>query len=287
MKKLLVIKIFYFFIIILNLLPFEIYAKEKYIRLISYENNSDNCVSNYYSSEDLGELMKDKVVTINTYYPDSNGYGLGSGFVIAHYNNQTFFLTNSHVIENAKTIEIIWLDGNIDKADVVLDGGGKSTQSDIAILKINGIVGAPVKIRKNQPKPGRDVVAIGTPEDQSFEYSISKGIISSLRDKGTQIQTDALINKGNSGGPLIDYSGCVVGMNTWGRADLMGINFAISNKVINRFIRKILPAYLFDNVKYLENKDSINQLNKKVKKRNNQKIDDYNSEADLDYFFLD
>ena len=76
-------------------------------------------------------------------------------------------------------------------------------------------------------------------------------------------------------------------MNTWGRSDLMGINFAISNKVINRFIRKVLPAYLFDNVKYLEKRDSINQLNKKVKKRNNQKLDDYNSEADLDYFFLD
>ena len=284
MKKLLVIKIFYFFIIIFNLLPFQIYAKEKYIRLISYENNSENCVSDSYSSEELGELMKNKVVTINTYYAD--GYGHGSGFVIAHYNNQTFFLTNSHVIEGAKTIEIIWLDGNVDKANVVLDGGGKSEQSDIAILKINGIVGAPVKIRKNQPKPGRDVIAIGTPEDQFFEYSISKGIISSLRDKGTQIQTDALINRGNSGGPLIDYSGCVVGMNTWGRSDLMGINFAISNKVINRFIRKVLPAYLFDNVKYLENRDSINQLNKKVKKRNNQKFNDYNSEADIDYFFL-
>ena len=285
MKKFLVKKIFYYLIIIFNLFPIQIYAKEKYIKLISYENKLDNCVSDYYSSEELGELMKNKVVTINTYFAD--GYGHGSGFVIAHYKNQTFILTNSHVIEDAKNIEIQWLDGNIDKANVLLDGGGKSDQSDIAILKINGIAGTPVKIRNNQPKPGRDVIAIGTPEDQFFEYSISKGIISSLRDKGTQIQTDALINRGNSGGPLIDYSGCVVGMNTWGRSDLMGINFAISNKVINRFIRKVLPAYLFDNVKYLEKRDSINQLNKKVKKRNNQKLDDYNSEADLDYFFLD
>ena len=285
MKKFLVKKIFYYLIIIFNLFPIQIYAKEKYIKLISYENKLDNCVSDYYSSEELGELMKNKVVTINTYFAD--GYGHGSGFVIAHYKNQTFILTNSHVIEDAKNIEIQWLDGNIDKANVLLDGGGKSDQSDIAILKINGIAGTPVKIRKNQPKSGRDVIAIGTPEDQFFEYTISKGIISSLRDKGTQIQTDALINRGNSGGPLIDYSGCVVGMNTWGRPDLMGINFAISNKVINRFIRKVLPAYLFDNVKYLEKRDSINQLNKKVKKRNNQKLDDYNSEADLDYFFLD
>ena len=286
MKKILIKKIFYYIIIIFNLFPFQICAKEKYIKLLSYENNIDNCVSDSYSSEELGELMKDKVVTINTYNSQSERIGLGSGFVIAHYNNQTFFLTNSHVIVNADTINIRWLDGNIDKATLVLDGGGTIDSNDIAILKIIGIIGKPVKIRNDIPKLGRDVIAIGTPEDDFYEYTISKGIISSLRARGTQIQTDTAINPGNSGGPLIDYSGCVVGMNTSGMDGLQGINFAISNKVLNRFVRKALPSYLFDNAQYIKNKDKGNKFNKKVK-RNNQKLDDYNSEADLDYFFLD
>tara|TARA_B100000900_G_C20589692_1_gene721107 strand:- start:568 stop:1431 length:864 start_codon:yes stop_codon:yes gene_type:complete len=275
-------------IIIFNLFPFQIYAKENYIKLLSYENNNDNCVSDSYSSEELGELMKDKVVTVNTYFSQSETMGGGSGFVIAHFNNQTFFLTNSHVIENADTINIRWLDGNIDKANVVLDGGGSIDSNDIAILKITGIIGEPVKIRKNLPKLGREVIAIGTPENDFFEYTITKGIISSLRKKGTQIQTDTAINQGNSGGPLIDYSGCVVGMNTSGYDNLQGINFAISNKVLNRFVRKALPSYLFDNAQYLKNKSRKNKFKKKVNENGRSlNIENSKPEADLDYFFID
>jgi len=224
-------------------------------------------------------------VTVKTYNSDYSSHG--SGFVIAHYSNQTFFLTNSHVIQEADTINIRWLDGNIDKATLVLDGGGTIDSNDIAILKIVGVVGKPVVIRRNLPKSGRDVIAIGTPEEDFFEYTITRGIISSLRDKGTQIQTDTAINAGNSGGPLIDYSGCVVGMNTSGMDELQGINFAISNKVLNRFIRKVLPGYLFDSAEYPKSKDRINQFNKKVKNRNSQVQENYNSEVDLDYFFID
>jgi len=284
MKKSFIKKIF-FFIIIFNLLPFQTFAKESYIKLISYKNYIDTCVSDYYSAEELGELMKDKVVTVKTY--NSEYSTRGSGFVIAHFKNQTFILTNSHVIQEADTINIRWLDGNIDKASLVLDGGGNIDSNDIAILKIAGIVGTPVIIRRSPPKSGRDVIAIGTPEEDFFEYTITKGIISSLRDKGTQIQTDTAINGGNSGGPLIDYSGCVVGMNTSGMDELQGINFAISNKVLNRFIRKILPGYLFDNAVYPQNKNKINKFNKKFKNRNSQNQDNYNSEIDLDYFFID
>ena len=285
MKKFLNKLFFYFLFLIYLSLYSQIFAKGKYVKLISYENNIDNCVSNSYSSEELGELMRDKVVTIKAY--NSESVSLGTGFVVAHYKNQTFFLTNSHVIKDMETINIKWLDGNTDKAILVIDGGGTGDSNDIAILKIAGVVGRPVKLRKNLPKSGRDVIAIGTPKDDIFEYTITKGIISSLRDKGTYIQTDTAINNGNSGGPLIDYSGCVVGMNTSGLDELQGINFAISNKVLNRFVRKVLPGYLLDNDDYPKSKEFINQFNNKVKNKNIQNLENYEVEPDLDYFFID
>ena len=115
----------------------------------------------------------------------------------------------------------------------------------------------PVKIKKNPTIIGKEVVAIGSPF--GYEYSISKGIISAIRQQGTMIQTDAAINGGNSGGPLIEKSGCVVGMNTAGIGETnTGLGFAISNKVLNRFVKKFLPDYILvnDQIAY---KDAIKE----------------------------
>ena len=261
---------------------------------LAYETSTnEKCITNNYTAEEINQIMQDKVVTIYTYIKDIQDPRVGSGFVVSHHKNDTFILTNSHVITDAKSIFIKWLDGNMDNATIVFDSEGVTDVNDIALLKINGIFGSPVKIKKEPTMVGREVIAIGSPLD--YEYSVSKGIVSSIRAKGTIIQTDAAINGGNSGGPLIETSGCVIGMNTAGVSEEnVGISFAISNKVMNRFIRKFLPNYAFHNIRYdigaesngkrlKEKRSTIIKRNQANKKEEENKF----SEPDLDYFFID
>tara|TARA_Y100000589_G_scaffold240591_1_gene228121 strand:- start:8743 stop:9618 length:876 start_codon:yes stop_codon:yes gene_type:complete len=251
-------------------------------------DTSDTCENQEYTVEEVNKIMEDKVISIYTKIKEQNY--IGSGFVIAHHNNETFILTNSHVIKTDNNIFIKWLDGNMDKAKVVFDGEGETDINDIALIKIKGIYGMPVKIKKNPTIIGKEVVAIGSPF--GYEYSISKGIISAIRQQGTMIQTDAAINGGNSGGPLIEKSGCVVGMNTAAIGETnTGLGFAISNKVLNRFVKKFLPDYSLRNKGYqIQFQGKGNNLIKKNKEDRNKNliIKDKNKdlEADLDYFFL-
>ena len=255
--------------------------------LLSFDR-SDICENQEFSIEEVNKIMEDKVVTIYSTIGE-DGY-VGSGFVISHHNEDTYILTNSHVIQTDENIFIKWLDGNMDRAKVIFDGKGEADINDIALIKIKGISGKPVIIKKNPTTIGKEVVAIGSPDD--LEYSISKGIISSIRAQDTVLQTDAAINGGNSGGPLIERSGCVVGMNTWARTEFnTGLNFAISNKVINRFIKKFLPDYALRNkeyqIQFQKPKKNLMKMNNEGKTKKSiiqEKNNDY--EADLDYFFF-
>ena len=163
----------------------------------------------------------------------------GSGFVVRHIKNQTLILTNSHVIKGANQITVEWSDGNQDRAVVVLDGGATTTLTDLALLKVDGKEGTVLPLKQEQAIVGGDVIAIGAPQGLSF--SLTKGVISSLRREGKIVQTDTAINPGSSGGPLINQSGCVIGVNTLGITKSVGLNFAISSQIARRFIRKYDP----------------------------------------------
>ncbi len=160
----------------------------------------------------------------------------GSGVVVKHLRNQTLILTNSHVIDGSKKVLINWFDGNEDVAEVVLDGAGKGKKSDLALLLIDGIEGTTLPLKKDPISVGSAVVAIGAPK--GLDFSVTQGIVSGTRDQGAIIQTDAAVNPGNSGGPLLEKSGCVVGINTFGLIDSEGLNFAISSQTARRFIDK-------------------------------------------------
>ena len=284
-------KILYILSLSISLINLEVFSGEKFFnknKLLTLENNnSAKCINEKFSTEELIKIMKNKVVKVTAVVNQEESY-YGSGFVVSHHNGDTFILTNSHVIEDAKFIFVKWVDGNSDKASIEYDAGGVTDINDIALLRVRGIAGKPVLIKKEPAVVGRDVIAIGSPREQ--EYSVSRGIISSIRQKGTLIQTDTTINPGNSGGPLFETSGCVVGMNTYGLTDAVGLNFSISNKVINRFISKFLPDYSLRNKEY-----NLIPANKKMynTKQNNSNIDQMKGnqsfpqrEADLDYFFF-
>jgi S1-C subfamily serine protease len=140
----------------------------------------------------------------------------GSGFFIS---DQGYILTNNHVVEGTKTIKVILSNGTQENATIV----GTDRYSDIAVLKADGQVPAVATLGNSDVlKPGETAIAIGSPLGD-FKNTVTEGVISATgrsidSGQGYQIegliQTDAAINQGNSGGPLIDLAGQVVGINT-------------------------------------------------------------------------
>jgi len=141
-----------------------------------------------------------------------NATGLGSGFV---YDNRGHILTNNHVVENSEKIEVTFHDGVKAKATVV----GTDKQSDVAVIKVDNTSYPPLhRADSSKLKVGELVMAVGSPF--GFSQTVTTGIISALErnvgisDYESFIQTDAAINRGNSGGPLVDMNGDVIGMNS-------------------------------------------------------------------------
>lgn len=159
----------------------------------------------------------------------------GTGFFIT---TEGYILTNNHVVEGTKEVNIVLSDGSQQKAEIV----GTDRYSDIAVLKTTGNVPAVVTLgNSDKMDPGESVIAIGSPLGD-FKNTVTVGVVSATGrsiDTGNGytienlIQTDAAINHGNSGGPLVNLAGEVIGINTLvvrnsGNGDVAeGLGFAI------------------------------------------------------------
>ncbi|MGC9949572.1 MAG: Do family serine endopeptidase [Bryobacteraceae bacterium] len=167
--------------------------------------------------------------------------GLGSGFVVDHNG---YILTNNHVVENATRIEVT-LPGDHNKYAAKLIG--TDPELDLAVLKIDaGKQLTPVRVGNSDAiEVGDWAVAIGSPF--GLDQTMTAGIISAKgRDLGERdhqlqrfLQTDAAINRGNSGGPLLNINGEVIGINTMivsGSGNFEGIGFALPiNLAVNSY----------------------------------------------------
>jgi serine protease Do len=140
----------------------------------------------------------------------------GSGIFIS---SDGYILTNNHVIEGAQQLQVIFADGSQQDATLV----GTDQYSDLAVLKISGTVPAVATLGNSDAlNPGETVIAIGSPLGD-FKNTVTVGVVSATGrsiDTGQGytidglIQTDAAINQGNSGGPLVDLAGEVIAINT-------------------------------------------------------------------------
>ena len=169
----------------------------------------------------------------NSVFVVTSGNSLGSGFAVG----ENCIITNAHVLDNPNNIILTTYAGETHSAYLV----GYEEDKDIAVLGVTDAKFTPLTIADYKSlNTGDDVYAIGAPK--SMAYTLTKGVISAKEreiGKYKYIQTDAAINEGNSGGPLLNDEGNVIGINTLKMSDSEGIGLAIPMTVVSDFLKSL------------------------------------------------
>ena len=227
---------------------------------------SKAAVKNENSTTQAVDKVKDAVVSVITYSSNSQNslitsdetdidtnaeqvFSEGSGVIYKKEGDTAYIVTNTHVINGAKKVDIRLADGTKVPGDIV----GSDTYSDIAVVKIaaDKVTTVAEFGDSNQLTVGEIAIAIGSPLGSEYANTVTQGIVSSLNRNVSlksedgqaistnAIQTDTAINPGNSGGPLINIQGQVIGITSSkiasnGGTSVEGLGFAIpANDVIN------------------------------------------------------
>ena len=199
--------------------------------------------------QQLYSRLSPSVVGIMAYKEDGASYGWGTG-VIA--DAEGYIITNAHVLSGAVSCTVVLWNGRELEALLV----GSDSETDLAVLKIQakGLIPAAFG-SSDELSVGDDVVAIGNPLGTNFSGTLTNGIVSAINRNvdymGTDmdlIQTNAALNEGNSGGPLINMYGQVVGItnmkmvSNYGGATIEGIGFAIPSTTVKEIVDKLISG---------------------------------------------
>jgi S1-C subfamily serine protease len=199
---------------------------------------------------DLIEQVESAVVRIST------DRGIGSGFLV---DGRGLVVTNFHVVFRARRATVVFANG---RSLEVAGWAAVAPEKDLAVLRVRSEQPLPtIPLRADLPRKGEAVVAFGAP--LGLDFTVSQGIISALRTSeelrkvipemfgpsafapNTQwIQTTTPISPGNSGGPLVDEQGRVVGVNTASRSDGQNLNFAVASTEIGSLLSDVSDTFL-------------------------------------------
>jgi len=176
--------------------------------------------------------------------------GLGSGIIVRNKDGVYYALTNNHVVDDANEITVATKSGKEYPAQLV----GKDERKDLAMVSFKTNDSYPLATLGDSDNVavGNWAIAIGNPLGEQFSFSVTMGIISAVGRTGGPggnindfIQTDAPINQGNSGGPLVNIRGEIIGINTWIASNMsgggsVGLGFAIPINNIKRSIDEFI-----------------------------------------------
>lgn len=216
------------------------------VTLVSFPVTGENVVTRVYdrASPTVVNIVA-TTLEMNFWMEVVPRSGQGSGFII---DPRGYILTNNHVVENARRLEVTLADGEKVKAKLV----GRDPSTDLAVIKIPAEPGLKVAVLGDSDRlqVGQMAIAIGNPF--GLQHTVTVGVVSALNRElstgpGTElrhvIQTDASINPGNSGGPLLNSRGEVIGINTAiysTTGGAQGIGFAIPINTAKRVARQLI-----------------------------------------------
>jgi serine protease Do len=204
-------------------------------------NMPENVPEQQYREEDIPEMFRRFFdVPGNPNYDEPDRQGAGSGFI---FEPDGYIITNHHVVDGADQIIVRLADRREFEARLI----GSDPTSDIALLKVEASNLPTLKLGNSASlKAGEWVAAIGSPFN--FEQTVTAGIVSAKgRNTGAQqyvpfIQTDVAINRGNSGGPLLNLDGEVVGINSWilsSSGGYIGLSFSIPVEIAMDTVKQL------------------------------------------------
>ena len=229
----------------LNELTINLIQTKKELNSLDSEFGSMNQEFNLLkvsAGEDFSGIIENAIKSVVTIRTD---VGQGTGFIISE---QGYIVTNAHVLADqsgglANGIKALTYDKNIVNAEFV----GYDGNLDIALLKISGDYDKLKLADSNEIQIGEKVIAIGNP--LGLQFSVSEGIVSATHREGPNginayIQTDAALNPGNSGGPLINKQGKVIGINNFKVGGGENLGFALESNYIRDTVNKIAVGVL-------------------------------------------
>ncbi|MBU2562692.1 MAG: trypsin-like peptidase domain-containing protein [Nanoarchaeota archaeon] len=184
------------------------------------------------AGEDFSGIIEDTIKSVVTIRTNVNQ---GTGFLVSE---EGYIVTNAHVLVGAQKVEALTYEQEVKNADFI----GYNGNFDIALLKISGDYEKLTLGDSNKVQIGEKVIAIGNP--LGLQFSVSAGIISAIHRPGINeieayIQTDAALNPGNSGGPLINKEGKVIGINNFKIGGGESLGFALESNYIKSVINDI------------------------------------------------
>lgn len=189
------------------------------------------------AGEDFSGIIEEAVKGVVTIRTD---VGQGTGFIIT---NDGYIVTNAHVLVGGRQIQALTYDQKIMEVQFV----GHDSDLDVALLKIDGDYDELKLGDSDDVQIGEKVIAIGNP--LGLQFSVSQGIVSAVERPGPSgieayIQTDAALNPGNSGGPLIDTNGRVIGINNFKVGGSESLGFALESNFIEDAVNGIAQEVL-------------------------------------------